>query len=71
MGSKDTMKLFAIIGLGVCVYYFIEVVSKWENRNAIEKGIWFAFLAICVGLCLFIFFYELSLRVVDLFAGLR
>ena len=50
------MELFALIGLGVCFYYVIEVVSKWGNRNAFGKGIWFAFLAICVGLCLFIFF---------------
>ena len=50
------MKLFALIGLGVCVYHVIEVASKWGSRNAFEKGIWFAFLAICVGLCLFIFF---------------
>ena len=50
------MKLFAILGLGVCVYYAINVASKWRIRNGIEKGVWFAFIAICAGLCLFLFF---------------
>ena len=44
------MKLLAIIGLGVCVYYVIDVTSKWRQSN---EG--FAFIAISAGLCFFVF----------------
>jgi hypothetical protein len=49
------MKLLAIIGLGVCVYYVIDVVSKWQQRDEVQKVIWFAFIAIVLD-CAFLFF---------------
>jgi hypothetical protein len=55
MLEYDAMKLLAIIGLGVCVYYLIDVASKWQQRNEVQKVIWFAFIAICAGLCFFVF----------------
>jgi hypothetical protein len=54
------MKLLVIVGLGVCLYYVIDVASKWQQRNEVQKGIWFAFIAICAGWCFFCFFHEVA-----------
>ena len=49
------MKLLAVIGLAMCAYYLIDVALKWNSRDEVGKGIWLGFIAICVGLCLYIF----------------
>ena len=56
------MKLFALIGLGVCVYYVIEVVSKWGNRNAFRKRNLVCIPCDLHWVVFVYFFYELNLR---------
>jgi len=38
------MKILAGIGLLFFAYCFLQIVSKWQYRNAIEKTIWFAII---------------------------
>lgn len=45
------MKALAAIGLAFFLYCLLQVVSKWQYRNAIEKTIWFIIIAVGGGWC--------------------
>ena len=45
------MKALAGIGLVFFLYCFVQIVAKWQYRNAIEKTIWFIVIAVGGGWC--------------------
>jgi hypothetical protein len=50
------MKIFAIIGLLFSAYCGMQVVAKWQYRNAIEKTLWFIAITVGGGYCLSVLF---------------
>jgi hypothetical protein len=50
------MKIIAGIGLAFFAYCFLQIVSKWQYRNATEKAIWFVVIAGGGGWCLSVLF---------------
>jgi hypothetical protein len=39
------MKIVAVIGILFFLYCLVQVVAKWQHRNAIEKSIWIFVIA--------------------------
>jgi len=50
------MKILAVIGLMFFIYCFVQVVARWQYRNAIEKTLWFIVIAAGGGWCLSVLF---------------
>jgi lipid-A-disaccharide synthase-like uncharacterized protein len=49
-------KIIATIGLAFFGYCFLQLVSKWQHQDAIEKAIWFVTIAAGAGWCLLVLF---------------
>ena len=50
------MKIIAVVGLLYSIYCAVQVIAKWQYRNATEKGVWFVQIVGIGGWCLYILF---------------
>ncbi len=48
------MRIIGGIGLLFFAYCFLQIVSKWKHRNAIEKTIWFIIISVGGAWCLYL-----------------
>jgi hypothetical protein len=44
-------KALSVIGLLFFTYCAVQIIARWQYRNAVEKGIWFVIIALGGGWC--------------------
>jgi cation transport ATPase len=49
---QKMIKVLAVIGLLFVSYCGIQVVARWQYRDAVEKAIWFVVITCGGGFCL-------------------